>query len=440
MSATLQSAEAIKVAILGCGTVGSGVVLLLRENADLIAQRLGKRIEIKYVLERYPEKAVSLGLGEEVVIQDFSRIVNDPEVEIVVEVMGGIEPARTMLLEALHQGKNVITANKDLIALHGKELFEAAQEKSRDLYFEASVGGGIPIIAALKQSLAANRIQALMGIVNGTTNYILSKMSLEGRDYHEVLLEAQRMGYAEADPSSDVEGYDAARKLAILASIAFSTRITFPEVYAEGITRVSPRDIAYGQELGYVLKLLAIAKEEPPGEVEVRVHPAFIPVTHPLAAVNDVFNAILVRGNFVGDIMLYGRGAGQKPTASAVVGDIIEVARNAVHRDTGRISCTCFEQKRVKPMEEIFCKYYIRLLVKDRPGVLAGVAGVFGNLSVSLASVIQKRTEGDMAEIVMVTHRVQEANLRDALKILEGMSIVGEIRNVIRVEDGSSMD
>lgn len=439
LSATLQSAEAIKIAVLGCGTVGSGVVLLLKENADLIAQRLGKRIEIKYVLERYPEKATSLGLGEETVVQDFSRIVNDPEVEIVVEVMGGIEPARTMLLQALRQGKNVITANKDLIALHGKELFEAAQEKSRDLYFEASVGGGIPIIAALKQSLAANRIRAVMGIVNGTTNYILSKMSMEGRDYQEVLLEAQRLGYAEADPSSDVEGHDAARKLAILASIAFGTRITFPEVYAEGITRVSPRDIAYGQELGYVLKLLAIAKEEAPGMVEVRVHPAFIPAAHPLAAVNDVFNAILVRGNFVGDIMLYGRGAGQRPTASAVVGDIIEVARNAMHRDTGRISCTCFEHKRIKPIEEIFCKYYIRLLVKDRPGVLAGVAGVFGNLAVSLASVIQKRTEGDMAEIVMVTHRVQEANLRDALKILEGMSIVGEIRNVIRVEEEAGM-
>lgn len=429
----MSANNTVKVGLLGCGTVGSGVVLLLRENRDHIAQRLGRPIEIKRILELDTAKTSALGVDPAVVTQDINDILNDPEIEIVVEVMGGIEPARTFVLEALRQGKNVVTANKDLIALHGRELFETACEKSRDLYFEASVGGGIPIISPLKQSLAANNIQAIFGIVNGTTNYILTKMSLEGRDYAEVLREAQELGYAEADPTSDVGGLDAARKAAILASIAFGTRVTFPDVYVEGITNISPLDIAYGKELGYVLKLLAIAKEEN-GEIDVRVHPAFIPSHHPLASVNDVFNAVFIRGDFVGDVMHYGRGAGQRPTASAVVGDIIEVARNAEHGDSGRISCTCIDHKRIKPINEIKTRYYLRLLAKDRPGVLAGIAGVFGNQQVSLASVIQKRTQGSMAELVFVTHQVEEGNMQDALKILSGMAIVGGICNVIRVE------
>ncbi len=429
-----MAAESIKIGLLGCGTVGSGVVKVILENQTHIAQRLGKGLEIKRVLELDASKVTVLGLDESIVTRDIQDIVADPEIKIVVEVMGGIEPARTFVLEALNQGKSVVTANKDLIALHGRELLETAQAKGVDFYFEASVGGGIPIIAPLKQGLAANQIQKIMGIVNGTTNYILTKMSREGRDYQEVLEEAMALGYAEADPTSDVEGYDAARKIAILASIAFGSRTTFPDVYVEGITRVTPVDIEHGKELGYSLKLLAIANEID-GEVDVRVHPAFIPLNHPLAAVNDVFNAVFIRGDFVGDIMHYGRGAGQRPTASAVVGDIMEVAQNLQYGSVGRISCTCFDHKPIKPISEIMSRYYIRMLVKDRPGVLAGIAGVFGNQQVSLASVIQKRNVGDLAELVLVTHRVQEGSLQDALKILGGMSIIGSIANVIRVED-----
>jgi homoserine dehydrogenase len=418
---------------MGCGTVGSGVVKVILENQEHITQRLGRPLEIKKILELDAGKVTALGLEASIVTSNILDIITDPEIKIVVELMGGIEPARSFVLEALNQGKNVVTANKDLIALHGRELLETAHEKGLDLYFEASVGGGIPIIAPLKQSLAANRIQTIMGIVNGTTNYILTKMSQEGRDYNEVLEEAKALGYAEADPTSDVEGYDAARKIAILASIAFGSRTTFPDVYVEGITRISPLDLEHGKELGYTLKLLAIANEED-GEIDVRVHPAFIPVKHPLASVNGVFNAIFIRGDFVGEVMHYGRGAGQKPTASAVVGDIMEVARNLEYGSVGRISCTCFEHKRIKPISEVMSCYYIRMMVKDRPGVLAGIAGVFGNQQVSLGSVIQKRTDGNLAELVLVTHRVKEGSLQDALKILEGMSIVGSINNVIRVE------
>mgnify|MGYP000854047106 CR=1 FL=1 len=429
----MLSSEAVKIGLMGCGTVGSGVIKVILENGEHIAQRLGRPLVIKRVLELDPTKVIALGLAESVVTNDFKDIQTDPEIDIVVELMGGIEPARTFVLEALRAGKNVVTANKDLIALHGREILETAQAMGRDFYFEASVGGGIPIIIPLKQSLAANQIQVVMGIVNGTTNYILTKMAREGRAYTEVLQEAKSLGYAESDPTSDVEGYDAARKIAILASIAFGTRVTFPDVYVEGITRISTLDLEYGKELGYALKLLAIAKEEA-GEIDVRVHPAFIPVNHPLASVNDVFNAIFIRGDFVGDVMHYGRGAGQRPTASAVVGDIMEVARNVQSGSSGRISCTCFEQKRIKPISEIESRYYIRLMLKDRPGVLASIAGVFGNQEVSLASVIQKRTEGDLAELVFVTHRVKEGSLQDALKIIGGMSIVGAINNVIRVE------
>ncbi|NPV92205.1 MAG: homoserine dehydrogenase [Firmicutes bacterium] len=429
----MSASNAVKIGLLGCGTVGSGVVVLLNDNRDHVTQRLGRPVEIKSILEMDTRKTDALGIAPRMVTQDIGSIIDDPEIETVVEVMGGIEPARTYILEALEKGKNVVTANKDLIALHGKELFEKASEKHRDLYFEASVGGGIPIIAPLKQSLVANNINFIYGIVNGTTNYILTKMSLEGKDYEGTLKEAQRLGYAEADPTSDVGGHDAARKISILASIAFGARVTYPDVYVEGITNITPLDIAYGKELGYTLKLLAIAKEEN-GAIEVRVHPAFIPDRHPLASVNDVFNAVFIRGDFVGDIMLYGRGAGQRPTASAIVGDIIEVARNSEHGDTGRISCTCFEQKRIKPISEVKTRYYLRILVKDRPGVLAGIAGVFGNQQVSIASVIQKRTEDSMAELVFVTHQVEEGNLQDSLKIISGMAIVGKVSNVIRVE------
>lgn len=423
----------INIGLLGCGTVGSGVVKLLKKNEEIITKRTGDTIVIKKVLEKDRDKCLNLGIDERMIVQDISEILNDEEIDIIVELIGGIEPAFDFIVQAMQKGKSVVTANKDLIAIKGRELFEMAEENNVDFYFEASVAGGIPIIYPLKQSLAGNRIREVIGILNGTTNYILTKMSREGRAFDEILAEAQKLGYAEADPSSDVNGLDAARKIAILSSIAFNTRVTLDNVYVEGITSIEPADIRYAQELGYVVKLLAIAKEDEEGRVQARVHPAFIPRTHPLAAVDDVFNAVFVQGDAVGEIMHYGRGAGQMPTASAVVGDIIDIARNIMYNVNGRIGCTCYESKPIVNIKQLNAQFYIRMTVKDRPGVLAGIAGVFGNNNVSIATVLQK-TRGDMAELIMITHEVREQDLEDSLAVLRGMSIVGKINNVIRLE------
>lgn len=427
--------EAIGLGILGLGTVGSGVVKLLQENGDSISAKVGCPLIIRGILVRDKAKPRQVAVPPELLTTDPEVVLDNPEVDIVVEVMGGIEPARSYLTRAFEQGKSVVTANKDLLALYGQELLELAAAKGVDFFFEASVGGGIPIIHPLKEFLGANRIERVVGIVNGTTNYILTKMAQEGKEFSEALKEAQALGYAEADPAADVEGDDAARKLAILASIAFNSRVTYSDVYVEGITRVSPSDILYAGELGYVIKLLAIAKEDA-GEIEARVHPALVPKHHPLAAVSDVFNAIYVRGHAVGETMFYGRGAGQMPTASAVMGDVMEVARNILHGATGRVTCTCYRQLPIRPMGKVECQYYIRLIVKDRPGVLASIAGVFGNQGVSLASVIQKRSLDGWAELVVITHKVREENLQDALQIIGGLSVVRNIESVIRVEEG----
>jgi homoserine dehydrogenase len=429
--------EAIGIGLMGVGTVGSGVVKLLQANEGQIAQRAGKRVVIRRVLERDAEKLRGLGLTD-VGTDRWQDLLEDPEIQIIVELLGGIEPARTYLVEALRKGKHVVTANKDLVAAHGRELFEAAAATRSDLYFEASVGGGIPVIRVLKESLAANRIETVIGIVNGTTNYILTRMGNEGIDFQTALEAAKAAGYAESDPSADVDGLDAARKIAILASIAFNTRITPDNVFVEGITRVTPQDVSYAQELGYVIKLLAIAREQ--DEVEVRVHPALLPKSHPLASVQGVFNAIFVQGDAVGETMFYGQGAGQMPTASAVVGDVMEIVHNLDSNSTGRFACTCFYEKKIRPKGQFHSKYYIRLVVRDQPGVLASIAGVFGNNRVSLGSVIQKRTLGapdsSMAELVLITHEVEEQDVQDALAVIRGLSIVGSVENVIRVEGG----
>jgi len=423
----------INIGLLGCGTVGSGVVELIQKNAAVIARRTGDTIAIKKVLEKEPDKCLALGLAIDKITDDINDIIDDPEINIVVELIGGIEPAYSFIINAMNKGKHVVTANKDLIAVKGKELFATADANQIDFYFEASVAGGIPIIYPLKQSLAGNQIQEVIGILNGTTNYILSKMSQEGEEFSKVLAEAQRLGYAESDPTADVEGLDAARKIAILSSIAFNSRVTLDDVYIEGITSITPADIKYAKELGYVIKLLAIAKEDAQGRIQARVHPAFLPVSHPLAAVNDVFNAVFVRGDAVGEIMHYGRGAGKLPTASAVMGDIIEIGRNLLHQSNARIGCTCYERKPTLGIEELTAKYYIRMTVTDRPGVLAGIAGVFGNNNVSIATVLQKTSEADRAELILITHMVREMDLRDSLTVLKGMSIVGAIENVIRL-------
>ena len=428
-----MSKKAIGIGLLGMGTVGRGVYRIITGNNTGIEQKVGAPIEIKKILVRDIAKDRGIVLGEGILTSDVRDIINNPEIDIVVEVMGGINPALEYSLKALERGKSVVTANKDMMAAHGKELFETAEANGCDVLFEASVAGGIPIIRPLKECLAANRIRQIIGIINGTTNYMLTRMSREGCDFQSALKEAQALGYAEADPSADVEGYDAARKLDILASIAFNTRVSLNDVHIEGITRITAEDIAYASELNYTVKLLGIAKESEEG-IEVRVHPALLPKNHPLANVDDVYNAIFVTGDAVGDVMFFGRGAGEMPTASAVASDVMNAARNLIKKVPGIISCTCFEDKPVKPMGLTSTKYYIRLKVADKPGVLAGIAFVFGNNQVSLASVIQKYTTGQHAEIVLVTHRVLEKNLQEALKTLKGLPTVDEISNVIRVE------
>ncbi|MHB1653973.1 MAG: homoserine dehydrogenase [Desulfitobacteriaceae bacterium] len=424
----------INLGLLGFGTVGGGVAQVLRQNAQDIETRTESKIRIKSVLVRDLNK--SREFGDEFIFTDKPEsILQDPEIDIIVEVIGGIEPARTYILEALHQGKNVVTANKDLLALHGEELFEAAKIAGKDLYFEASVAGGIPIIAVLKQSLAANRISALMGIVNGTTNYILTAMADQGRDYAEVLAEAQQLGYAEVDPTADVDGLDAARKLAILASLAFNSRVTLPDVFVEGISQITREDLAYASQLGSTIKLLAIAKHQDEG-VEVRVHPAFLPNDHPLASVSGVFNAIFVIGDAVGETMFYGRGAGSLPTGSAVVSDIIQVTRNIQAGSTSAISCTCYHNLPVKAVRDFTTAYYVRLLVKDEPRVLATLALLFAEANISFASIIQKLHGHEQAEIVLVTHPCREAQLQEALDSVKAYTKVLKIQNVIRFESG----
>lgn len=430
--------DAIKIGLLGLGTVGTGVAKVLKDNQRIIEKRVGRPVQLAKVLVKDIQKPRDSVISKEIITNNPKDILENPDIDIVIEVMGGIDIAKDYILKAFENGKHVVTANKDLIAIHGKEIFEVARNKQKDFLFEASVAGGIPIIRPLKECLSGNKLDEVMGIINGTTNYILTKMTLEGSDFHEVLKEAQELGYAESDPTSDIEGLDAARKLAILASVAFNTRVTLGDVFVEGITKITADDIQYAKDLGYVIKLLGIAKNLNTG-IEVRVHPAFIPQDHPLATVNDVFNAIFVKGDAVGEAMFYGKGAGEMPTASAVVGDIVAAARGIVYGVSGRISCTCFEEKPIIEIGDIKSEYFLRLKVADKPGVLASIASVFGNHEVSIASVMQKSTgKNGKAEVVLITHKVSENSVQDALQIIGGMSIVDTICNVIRVEGGKN--
>ena len=419
----------INIAVLGYGTVGSGVVEVINTNHESINKRAGDEINIKYVLDLrdFPGDPV-----EKVLVHDYEVIVNDPEVDIVVEVMGGIEPAYTFVKRALQAGKSVSTSNKALVAKHGSELMEIAKEKNINFLFEASCGGGIPIIRALNSSLTADEIDEITGILNGTTNYMLYKMSTENCDFDTVLKEAQAKGYAEADPTADIEGLDAGRKVAIMASIAFNSRVTFDDVYTEGITKITASDIRYAKETGSVIKLLGVARNTPEG-IEVRVHPMLIPERHPLASVNDSFNAVFVHGDAVDDAMFYGRGAGELPTASAVVGDIFDIARNLQYECCGRISCTCYKQLPIKAMDDICSKYFLRMLVENEPGVLAAVTAVFGDRKVSIEQIIQKKKIGELAEIVVITEKVKERHVKDSLKAFEEMTAVKKVSSVIRV-------
>jgi homoserine dehydrogenase len=423
--------ETVRVGMLGCGTVGSAVVRLLEANAEDIVRRAGCRLDVARVAVRDPGRERDVPVPADRFTADPAAVVRDPQIDVVAELMGGVEPARTLLLEAIGAGKHVVTANKELLASRGRELFDAADAAGVDLAFEGSVGGGIPLVHPLKESLAGERIARMLGIVNGTTNFVLDRMTDEGLSFPEALAEAERMGIAEPDPSEDIEGNDAAAKCAILASIAFNARVVSGDVYREGIAGISREDIAFARRLGYVIKLLATA-ELADGEVAARVHPAMVPLDHPLAAVRGTFNAVFVEGPNVGQLMFYGPGAGGGPTATAVVGDLIDVARNIT--TGGRaVGCTCYEERRIRPMEAMESQYYLLLDVVDRPGVLAAVAGAFGEHRVSIKSVWQEG-RGDDALLVLITHRANEGALRRTVHDLRAIEAVLEVRSVLRVE------
>jgi homoserine dehydrogenase len=421
----------LTVGLLGCGIVGSGVVQLLREHADEIAARLGARLEVGPVAVRQLSRDRDVdGLD---LTTDAHAVVNDPGVDIIVEVMGGIEPARSLITAALTNGTSVVTANKELVATLGVELFELAHEKGARLEFEAAVAGGIPIIKPLRESLAGDRVRKVLGILNGTTNYILTKMTEEGVGFTDALGEAQRLGYAERDPSADIEGYDAASKVAILASLAFDARIVAGDVYREGITGVSDVDIAHATRMGYVIKLLGIA-EEHDGQIGVRVHPALVPRTHPLASVRESFNAVFVEAEAVGDLMFYGRGAGSRPTASAVVGDIVTAARALLAGERPVYGAT-LETRPLRPFDETVAQYYVLLDVADESGVLARVADTFGRHDVSIKSVWQEGS-GERAQLLLITHAARERGVQNTLHDLRGLDSVRAVASVMRVEGG----
>jgi homoserine dehydrogenase len=421
----------LRVGLLGCGTVGTAVTRLLHDHQEDIARRAGCRLEVSKVAVRDPSKRRDVPVHPSAFTADPMEVVDDPDIDIVCELMGGSEPAGSLILAAFDRDKPVVTANKELLSTRGRELFDASDAKGLDLYFEAAVGGGIPLVRPLKESLTGERLTSIIGIVNGTTNYVLTRMSEDGMSFAEALGDAQRLGYAEADPTADVDGHDAAAKCAILASIAFNARVVPGDVYREGIGAVTTEDIEFARRLGYVVKLLAIA-ELHDERVAARVHPAMIPSEHPLAAVRDAFNGVFVEGPNVGELMFYGRGAGGEPTATAVVGDLVTVARNLLAGARG-VGCTCFLERTVRPMSEMEGQYYILLRVEDRPGVLAEIASVFGRNDVSIKSVWQEGTGAD-AQLVFITHRAREGSFQQAVTELGGVRAVEEVRSILRVE------
>jgi homoserine dehydrogenase len=424
----------IRVGLIGLGTVGSGVIEILRKHRTDFSNRAGVDIELARFADRDTQRFADIGLAPEQCSTDAQELIGDPSLDVIIELIGGTSVARTVVLDSLRAGKSVVTANKALLASHGEEVMTAAEASGVDIAFEASVGGGIPIIGPLKHSLTSNEITAVMGIVNGTTNYMLTRMAENDLDYATALAEAQSKGFAEADPTADVDGHDAAAKIAILSSIAFNSRVVSSQVPTEGIRDISPEDIVYAREMGYAVKLLAIARRTG-GGIDVRVHPTMIRTSHPLASVNGVYNAIYVVGDAVGETMFFGEGAGSLPAASAVVGDLIEVARRIQAGCAPIVGCTCTEHLSVRDMAELETEYYVRLDVADKSGVLAAVATVFGNHGVSIGSVIQKRAEGGMAEIVYVTHLAREKDVRTALAEIEALDVVSKIASIIRVED-----
>ncbi len=425
--------SALKVALLGCGTVGGEVVRLLHEHRDDLAHRVGAPLELAGIAVRRPQRARDLPVDSSLFTADAHGLVTRDDVDVVVEVIGGIEPARGLLLAAFERGASVVTANKALLADDGSTLFEAARKGNADLYFEASVAGAIPILRPIRESLAGDRVNRVLGIVNGTTNYILTRMDESGASFAEALEEAQALGYAEADPSADVEGFDAAAKAAILAGLAFHTRVTAADVHREGITDVTAADVASAREMGSVVKLLAIAERGADGRsVGVRVHPAMIPRSHPLAAVREAFNAVFVEADAAGQLMFYGPGAGGAPTASAVLGDLVTVARNRLTGARG-FGESAYASLRVRPMGETVTRYHVRLDVADKAGVLAAVAQAFSQQDVSIQTVRQEG-RGDDATLTIVTHVATDSALSATVEELRGLDVVRAVASVMRVE------
>ncbi len=422
--------ESVKIGLLGCGHVGSALARLIATNGDEIEARSGVRLEVSRIAVRNLALDRDVPLPASVFTHDGAAVVTDDDVDIVVEVIGGIEPAREHIVEALKAGKPVVTANKELLANFGKELFDTAAGAGVDLLFEASVAGGIPLIRPLRESLAGDRIRRVMGIVNGTTNYILSRMSESGATFNDALGEAQNLGYAERDPTADVEGFDAAAKAAIIATIAFGARVVAGDVYREGISSLTDADIASARELGYEVKLLAVAEESDRG-IAVRVHPTMLPVGHPLASVRDSFNALFIEADAVGELMFYGRGAGGMPTASAVLGDVIDAAKNLVSGARGATVGT-LARKPIRPIDEVESQFYLQLEVADEPGVLAAIAEEFGARSVSIKS-MQQEGIGDGARLIFITHLAREADLRATIHALREVGAVHRVGSVLRV-------
>ncbi len=424
--------ETVKIGLIGLGTIGSGFAALLKRNKSYISENSGINLELSKVADKDRAKLEAQGFSEELIAGDIREVTENPDLDIVVELIGGLEPAKTFITEALKNGKHIVTANKDLIAMHGKELLNLASEKGLNIYYEASVGGGIPLIRPLKHSLAVDKIYRLVGIVNGTTNYIFTRMAQDNLGLSDALIEAQKLGFAEPDPTNDIEGFDAAYKLMIMSSLAFGSIVERDKLYVEGIGKVTYEDIDYAREIGYAIKLLAIGEKLPEG-LALRVHPTLVPFEHPLASVQNELNAVYIEGDAVGEVMLYGRGAGAMPTATSVLADVTEAARSVIFRPNAGVIESFSSQLPLIPIEEMNTRFYLRFLADDRPGVFAALANAFGDEEVSLDMVIQKRRVGNTAEIVLVTHEVKEAAFRKALDKVMSIEAIKPEPSMIRL-------
>ena len=434
--------DRIYIGLIGFGTVGTGLVKILQEKAKLLEERLGLSIVLKRIADLDVTTDRGIKVNPAILTTKIADVMEDPEIAIVVELIGGLEPARTFILQALEKGKHIVTANKALLAVHGAEIFKAADERGVDIGFEGSVGGGIPILHSLKEGLVANQIQVIFGILNGTSNYILSEMTYRGLQFQEVLKKAQELGYAEADPTLDIEGIDTAHKLSLLLSLAYGIQVRMEDIYTEGISAISPMDIEHAKELGYHIKLLAIAKSDG-GPVEARVHPTLLPADHLLSTVSGPFNAIFINGDAVGSTLFYGAGAGMMPTASAVVSDLVDLCRNIRLGVSRRVPLLSYQpahlrKGEIKNIHDITSTYYLRFTVVDRPGVLSRISGILGDLDISIASVIQKGRRVEKAvPIYVVTHEAREKNMQKALQVIDRLPVIVDKTVLLRMEDPS---